>query len=183
MSGDNFLLPALKKLCQTVSTVNNPDLQSAGHNLYKVLKNRFVNAFDDDTKSDYDQINATVTYPFGADESNNNELGRPYPMDVVDDDDEDDDDDRPVVVPNEEVEASLSRLSQQSPSFGRKSQLKEEYPIAIQKKYPILFAAKMQHEDILMTCARALDEQSDVSLVREAGTYLVEEVEPDTSDL
>ena len=41
----------------------------------------------------------------------------------------------------------------------------------------------MQHEDILMTCARALDEKVDVSLVREAGTFLVEEVEPDTSDL
>lgn len=34
-----------------------------------------------------------------------------------------------------------------------------------------------------MTCSRALDAATDVSLVREAGTFLVEEVEPDVDEM
>ena len=43
-------------------------------------------------------------------------------------------------------------------------------------KFPLLYAAILPHEDITMLCARVLDEQTDVSLVREAASYL-EEVE------
>ena len=49
-------------------------------------------------------------------------------------------------------------------------------PNDIRVRYPILSAAIMPTEDIVMTCARALDEQNDVSLVREAAAYL-EEIE------
>jgi len=42
--------------------------------------------------------------------------------------------------------------------------------------YPFLFAAISGDEDIVMTCARILDEQTDVTLVRQAAAYL-EEVE------
>ena len=42
--------------------------------------------------------------------------------------------------------------------------------------YPLLFAAMAPQEDVVMCAARCLDEQRDVSLVREAAAYL-EEVE------
>jgi A1 cistron-splicing factor AAR2 len=106
-------------------------------------------------------------------------------MDItaIDDDDDDDDDDdemedgddededAPVVVAAEEVHASLARSST---AVSKRKRL--DVPIEIQKVYPLLVAAIMPHEDILMTCARALDEQRDVSLVRQAAAYL-EEVE------
>ena len=53
---------------------------------------------------------------------------------------------------------------------------KMDYPLDHRTRYPLLFAAMQPHEDILMVCARALDTQTDVSLVREAAKYL-EEVE------
>lgn len=105
--------------------------------------------------------------------------------DRMDDDDaEDNDDDGPVVISSDEIEASLARSSSLFPdstktvgkptssligglrSNGRK--LAEP----LQKDYPLLTAAIMPHEDVLMTCARALDEKRDVSLVREAAAYL-----------
>jgi A1 cistron-splicing factor AAR2 len=43
-------------------------------------------------------------------------------------------------------------------------------------QYPFLFAAISNDEDIVMACARILDEQRDVTLVREAAAYL-EDVE------
>jgi A1 cistron-splicing factor AAR2 len=43
-------------------------------------------------------------------------------------------------------------------------------------QYPFLFAAVSNDEDIIMACARILDEQRDVTLVREAAAYL-EDVE------
>ena len=46
----------------------------------------------------------------------------------------------------------------------------------VKTAYPLLVASIMPQEDILMTCARALDDARDVSLVREAAAYL-EEVE------
>lgn len=81
-----------------------------------------------------------------------------------------DDDDAPVVVAAEEVQASLDRSS----VVGKDA--RTDIPIRIQNTYPLLVAAIMPHEDILMTCARALDEQKDVSLVRQAASYL-EQVE------
>jgi hypothetical protein len=76
--------------------------------------------------------------------------------------DNDDDDDPPVIVEN--VPDHLPPLVASVAD-----------PI-IRQKYPILAAAVLETEDILMTCARALDEAKDVSLVREAAAYL-EQVE------
>jgi len=84
-------------------------------------------------------------------------------------DDDDDDDDGPVVISSDEVEASLARSSDYAVA-------KSEYPQQHQQTYPLLFASLMPKEDILMACARILDEARDVSLVREAAAYL-EEVE------
>lgn len=76
-----------------------------------------------------------------------------------------DEDDRPVVVSMEDYKASMSR------SIPPKStQSNDEHKL----RYPILFAAILPHEDVIMACARALDQQVDVSLVREAARYLQE---------
>jgi A1 cistron-splicing factor AAR2 len=88
----------------------------------------------------------------------------------IDEEEDDDDEDAPVIVGTEEIQASLARSS----NFTTSS--RPPLLLEIQKAYPLLFAAMMPQEDILMTCARALDEKSDVSLVREAAAYL-EQVE------
>jgi hypothetical protein len=75
----------------------------------------------------------------------------------------DDDDDGPIVVAEEEFSATMARSSPLEALATPKD---------IQERYPLLVAAIQTHEDILMTCARALDEASDVSLVREAASYL-----------
>jgi hypothetical protein len=74
-----------------------------------------------------------------------------------------DDDDGPIVVAEEEFSAAMARSSPLEALATPKD---------IQERYPLLVAAIQTHEDILMTCARALDEASDVSLVREAASYL-----------
>ena len=87
-------------------------------------------------------------------------------------DSSEDDSDGPVVVDMKDVQASLARSSQSPfPNPSRTS-----LPCRVVEKYPLLVAAIQPHEDILMTCARALDEKQDVSLVREAAAYL-EEIE------
>ena len=93
-------------------------------------------------------------------------------VDLVQSGDDETDDDAPVVVDSEEIEAALARSNRAHSSV----ELPHEYSVELRQKYPLLFAAIMQNEDVLMTCARALDEALDVSLVREAAAYL-EEVE------
>lgn len=160
MSGDNFLVPALKKLCRTTAQIYDDEgMQAARTTLCRILENRFPNAF----KS-----------------IDGNPRG-PAPGSSMQIDEEDDDENRPVVVSNEEVEASAARLSQ-TPSKSGPTSTTDQYPPSVRSRYLVLFAAKLEHEDILMTCARALDDATDVSLVREAGTFLVEEVEPDTME-
>ena len=75
-----------------------------------------------------------------------------------------DDDEGPVVVSEEDVTASLARSSH----LGGMSAPSPE----IRKTHPLLVAAMQPHEDILMTCARGLSDATDVSLVREAASYL-----------
>mmetsp|Transcript_24267 Transcript_24267/g.56573 ORF Transcript_24267/g.56573 Transcript_24267/m.56573 type:complete len:93 (+) Transcript_24267:221-499(+) len=77
---------------------------------------------------------------------------------------EDDDEDGPVVVSSQELE----RFQQAPPS----SPNDVSYPEHVRAQYPILFASQLPHEDIVMTCARALDLKVDVSVVREAAAYL-----------
>lgn len=86
---------------------------------------------------------------------------------IESDDESDDDDDGPVVVSNEEIEKFNARLVVQKPTTGSRDK-----DTSIKSDYPLLFAAMMPNEDAVMTCARALDEANDVSLVREAAEYL-----------
>jgi hypothetical protein len=84
---------------------------------------------------------------------------------------DEDDEDAPIMVSTEDVEASLARSSAYSHHHQQTGIAME-----IRRAYPLLVAAVMPQEDIVMTCARILDEKTDVSLVREAAAYL-EEVE------
>mmetsp|Transcript_26536 Transcript_26536/g.31305 ORF Transcript_26536/g.31305 Transcript_26536/m.31305 type:complete len:94 (+) Transcript_26536:75-356(+) len=90
------------------------------------------------------------------------------------------------MIPFDEIQASMDRssLSPSSPSpmdtitTSQRDTLRSERK-AHGDKYPLLFAAMTiveELEDVLMACARILDERLDVSLVREAAAYL-EEVE------
>ena len=81
------------------------------------------------------------------------------------------DEDGPVVVAMEDVEASLARSAGMSTTTPRSQSSR-----LLSSDFSILKAAMQPHEDVLMTCARALDEANDVSLVREAAAYL-EQVE------
>ncbi len=92
---------------------------------------------------------------------------------VYNDVDDENDDNGPVVVPMEEVQASLDRAITSLPVsniLDYKTHREEK------ERFPFLFAAVSSDEDIMMTCARILDEQRDVTLVREAAAYL-EEIE------
>jgi A1 cistron-splicing factor AAR2 len=118
-------------------------LQEAASTFQTLLANRFPNSFAaNDFTQEMDERGAS------------------------DDHDDDYSEDGPVVVAGDEVEASLARSS--AASSLRVSSFSQE----ILQAYPLLVAAIMPHEDILMTCARALDEAVDVSLVREAASYL-----------
>jgi hypothetical protein len=86
--------------------------------------------------------------------------------------DYDDDDDGPVVVSSEEIEASFARSSSSFVTPITTTTETMENIHVLRKEYPLLAAAIMPNEDVLMTCARALDEKGDVSLVREAAAYL-----------
>lgn len=90
---------------------------------------------------------------------------------------DEDDEDGPVVVPMEEVQASIERsaairLRALPTTQNESSSILDNH----KQKYPFLFSAVSDGEDVLMACARILDEQGDVTLVREAAAYL-EEVE------
>jgi hypothetical protein len=83
--------------------------------------------------------------------------------------DDDDDDDKPVLVSAEDIEASLHRSSGDMPTSSTAMYMPNADD---QVRYPLLLAARVPTEDVLMTCARALYDANDVSLVREAAAYL-----------
>ena len=174
--GGNFLVPSLERLKRyyetkgqqfTSQTIDDENLLSKFHH---VLSAKFPQTFSNRpslptiTRIRSDQ----------ATDTDNGNSTRYHAMDVDGGwagDYDDDDDDGPVVVSSEEIEASMARSSSSymGSSFSAgKQQLTNDYPL--------LAAAIMPSEDVLMTCARALDEKTDVSLVREAAAYL-EEVE------
>lgn len=77
------------------------------------------------------------------------------------------DEDEPIVVSLKEFEEAMSRQqSLNTRSHGCSHG--NEYA----HMYPFLFASICPGEDVLMACARILDEQNDVTLVREAAHYL-----------
>lgn len=178
MSGDNFLLPALEQLCSTALLVKDGPILTSRSTLYQILRNRFKTSFGNNSiaGNNHDSTNESTQQVTSM------EVDNEYDNNQNNGDGDGDNDEAPIVVTTEEIEASMARSSQ-SPAITNKRYPIEQYPLEVQKKYPVLFAAKLEHEDIMMTCARALDEQNCVSLVREAGDYLVEEVEPQTEDL
>ena len=101
------------------------------------------------------------------------ELGLENEAMVHENNDDDEDSDAPVIVGAEEIQASMER-SLTVPSGN--TNYARSISAAVRTKFPLLVAAAQPHEDILMTCARALDSKLDVSLVREAAAYL-EQVE------
>eukprot|EP00934_Nitzschia_sp_Nitz4_P004292 Nitzschia sp. Nitz4//scaffold388_size11999//10383//11945//NITZ4_009006-RA/size11999-augustus-gene-0.2-mRNA-1//-1//CDS//3329549986//4282//frame0 len=150
-AGDNFLIPSLQTFCQNLSK----------------LSNKHVGFSEEDVAS----LQHTLTRCF------------PSMMIVVresnDDDDDDDDqndvedDDGPVMVSSIDVQAAWDRAP---PVPTTSTGVHDALPASVLQTFPILVAAILPHEDILMTCARALDEKKDVSLVRQAACYL-EEIE------
>ena len=142
VSDGNFLVSSLKRLCLHASQVKA--LQETSSMFQILLANRFPNSF---AANDFIQE---------MDEGGGSS------------DDDDDSEDGPVIVPGDDVEASLTRSSAAS------SLQVSSFSSEIRQAYPLLVAAIMPHEDIIMTCARALDEAVDVSVVREAAAYLEE---------
>ena len=138
----NFLLPAIKKLCFKCTN------QSKSQNLERT-------AFSLQKKLETNFPNYSVDFK--------NEI-----MDGMENDEED----GPIVVPLDEIEASIERSSKMSLPMYIKDNNISKYA----SKYPFLFASMADEEDILMTCARILDEKFDVTAVREAAAFL-EEVE------
>jgi hypothetical protein len=148
-AGNNFLLPSLKALCSNLARGNTID-QRRILEFERLLSNKFPSIMildeDDDMRA------SSRSYISGGNST-----------------DSDDDSDAPVVVDIYDVEASLARSTNAGMSGVNAPR---DLPPAVTALYPLLVAAILPHEDILMTCARALDEKKDVSLVREAATYL-----------
>jgi len=159
---DNFFLPKmLQRLCQTCQKLDNyPMLQKNSDNLIRVLNERL-------------NISITLTHPtvvshIGQRKENIEDIfevgmNREIMKDIGDD--------GPVVLSLEEVEASQERSSN-SVILKKSSLYCGEEKHLYSESYPCLFAAILQGEDVLMTCARILDEKADVTLVREAADYL-----------
>lgn len=158
----NFLLPSLEMLQQHLCTTTKAKhYEDAIINKFRlVLVNKFPQTF---TESSF----RIQLLPNGA-----------LHDDEMDDMDSDDDnEDGPVMVDAAEIRASLMRSAAATRTTTQHTPLNHFLTKQnIRQTYPLLVAAIQPHEDILMVCARALDEQTDVGLVREAAAYL-EEVE------
>ena len=202
---NNFLVGALRRLCDACESCVVDDvkrkrgddgaiegLRTASRELRRLVRDRFgldlssptgddVNVNDDDDM-ETDALWSTTGDDYGDDDPDGTGMracnNRELPGDGDDIEGDDDDDDGPVMIPYDQIEASIARSalqsSQSSKLLGgglggqRHSQHCEEYPL--------LYAAMSPGEDEVMACARILDEAVDVSLVREAAAYL-EEVE------
>jgi A1 cistron-splicing factor AAR2 len=159
-AGGNFLLPSLERLQRNLCWGENAICDTNVTNKFQhILVNKFPQTFSESSL----RIEELRNEPFNCDMAMED--------DDYNDDDDVDDEDGPVMVSADEIEASLARSSA-APVVATALGGRNSVPSDIQKKYPILMAAIMPHEDILMTCARALDEKTDVSLVREAASYL-----------
>jgi len=175
-SGDNFLFPAIRRLCSTCAKLKDESIQSPLQSLQLALKARFPAVLCDESAQGTDMSKSGAeAMDWGESEESTDDKPPVITKDQVGsshlhfESEVDDDEDGPVVISSDEVEASLARSSDYV--FA-----KPEYPQQHQQTYPLLFASIMPQEDILMACARILDEAGDVSLVREAAAYL-EQVE------
>lgn len=161
-AGNNFLLPLLKVLSQNMAM--SQVIESGALKQFQgLLMSRFSNNF-----SANDRMPKAVAKPMPP---SSLQAGQGLIFDgTMEEDSCDDvsDEDAPVVVSAEDVQAALTRTSS-LPAHANIS-------VEIRRAYPLLVAALTPQEDIVMACARILDDRRDVSLVREASAYL-EEVE------
>jgi A1 cistron-splicing factor AAR2 len=162
MSGDNVLIPSFKRLLLVHDTVHcHTAWQASRNGLQRILQQRFPSQFPCD-RNPSDETRPRGDLQDMSDDGSCDDF-----------DDDDDEGDGPVVVASDEVEASLARISTDLVSSSPRGVAAVEYSQGIREQYPLLFAARVvPHEDIVMTCARVLDQANDVSLVREAADYL-----------
>lgn len=163
-SNGNVLVPAIQKICLIC--------KSLGENNDSMLKN--ANALVDLVKQRFNMQSDLQVMPMEREESlltkkGDDGLTNPHMLEMHDSDD--DDEDGPVIIGLEEYQASMERNATiESPMI-----LNDESITDMNKyksDYPFLFAAMESGEDILMACARILDEKKDVTLVREAADFL-----------
>lgn len=167
-SGDNFLVPALRQLTATASKVVAKSIKI--HSTFTVALSRLGNVLHDKFPSHFagDRDSGLLT-----------DVPTKMVMDEICDDEESlhQEDGPVIVVSTEEVEASIARSVEMVRRQEKRNVDHAMDTSQFRDRYPMLVAAMDPNtEDLLMTCARALDEAVDVSLVREAAAYL-EEVE------
>jgi A1 cistron-splicing factor AAR2 len=158
---ENSIASALKRLVQTCR--RQGDNEDMLQRLSSLIEDRLcarIQSVDED-----DEEEGRVSEEEGDDYSNAGES--------------DDDSEGPMIVEMDDYEAALQRNQATNPATVSHS---VPYAPAIATNYPILWAAKQEHEDLVMTCARALEEANDVSLVRQAADYL-EQVEAKSAHL
>lgn len=161
LSENNVLVPSIKRLLSMLSKTFclDSEILSSVQQFENVLTNRFPGHFLTETEENAEYFDNMPQSMIQSDSEDD------------DDELEDENDDGPVIVSSEDVEASLKRLSTSTQGAPRGVPA-PVYPQSLRQEYPFLFAAMMPNEDILMTCARALDDACDVSVVREAAAYL-----------
>jgi A1 cistron-splicing factor AAR2 len=161
-SGGNFFVPAIERLCSKCSQTADRGSLNA---LCRIMSTR-IPGFGDMLNGQKQQNNN------GSEDSRSQQMEmldtHDMDGDAVMGEESDNDSDGPIVVSTNEIEASITRSSQRP----RIPFAPVEYSKDERESYPLLFAAKLEHEDILMACSRILDEKNDVSLVREAASYL-----------
>lgn len=183
-SGDNFLIPALKRLNSNLlyNSNNEESLSLKMKSISSFMRDRFnldVSLQYDDIKEDNEDedddkhLNLTKNNSHKMKDLHESNLH-------TSEYDDDEDEDQPVIVPYEEIQASEERMTRTSYTTFNNTTFTDnttadlnDHSSLMMKKYPLLFAAKTSQEDLLMTCSRVLDEANDVSLVREAADYLV----------
>lgn len=187
----NFLIAAMRRLCNACKMLDetnesSAELRKVVFKLQKLAMDRFHvkltsqssalgkgNNYDDDVDM---EIDLSAPHNNTKSEDNNARHDEKLEMNL---DDESDDEDGPVIVSCDDVEASLARScveAVQAQKFHRDQSNLSAGNEKHRQCYPLLFAAMSPQEDIVMTCARVLEEAKDVSLVRQAAAYL-EEVE------
>ena len=175
----NFLIQALERLCGACDDIVEDgnrdigDLKASSVKLKRMLRDRFQLELAsslssmNDADMEIDQECPPIVY-----ESNETKKSSTQQTRDLAEHDFDDDEDGPVIVPYDEFESSLSRSAALSNSAQKHTQMEDVKDAKYRHEYPLLFAAMSPHEDVLMCAARVLDEQRDVSLVREAAAYL-----------
>eukprot|EP00986_Skeletonema_menzelii_P011836 scaffold6230_cov151-Skeletonema_menzelii.AAC.10 len=180
----NFLIQALERLCgacdDLVEGGEHSDidgLKLVSLKLKRMLRDRFqldlsslMSRSNNDEDMEIEEECPPIVY-----EGNKSIVGSEQTHDVIMEHEcngiDEDDEDGPVIVPYDEFESSLSRSAAML-NTTHKQVNDDPVEAKYRMKYPLLFAAMSPQEDVVMCAARVLDEQRDVSLVREAAAYL-----------